>query len=135
MPQVSVTFYTVKNGSSKVQALLKTVDAHMLSKEKITVIVPDEKALAFTQNLLWSIPKESFRPNSSKDDLITVSLIDNKEAPVIFNLSSSPYPPSTHVKKIYELEDISHPDKAAAFQKKFQAYQRQGFFIAAGTIP
>jgi DNA polymerase IIIc chi subunit len=135
MSQVNVTFYTVKNGSSKVAALLKTVDTHMLNKEKITVIVPDEKALTFTKNLLWSLPKESFRPNSSKGDLISVTLSDeSSEAGVIFNLSSVPHAPSSHVKKIYELEDMSHPDKAALFQKKFQAYQKQGFLLAAGTL-
>ena len=135
MTEVDVIFYTVKNSSDKVQALLKTVDTYMLRKEKIVVIVPDEKALAFTQNLLWSLPKESFRPNSTENALIQVSLEGTySEAKTVFNLSSIPYAPSSFVKKIYELEDISHQDKAALFKKKFQAYQKQGFQLAAGTI-
>ena len=135
MSEVSVIFYTVKDSLHKVRAILQTVDAHMSNKETITLVVPDEKALAFTKDLLWKVPKESFRPSGNKGDLVQFAFPgDPIEAHAVFNLSSSPYAPSSFVKKVYELEDISHKEKAAAFKKKFQTYQKEGFLLAAGTV-
>ena len=141
MIETKVIFYTVKDASSKVTALLQVVDRHFIKKEKIKILVPDASAANFVDDLLWSTPKESFRPHSvsallSFQNLIFISLPvqSSDEFSIIFNLCQTPYTPTSPLKILYELEDISHPQKASAFQKKFQIYQKAGFILSSGSL-
>lgn len=141
MIETKVIFYTVKDAASKVVALLQAVDRHFLKKEKIKILVPDLTAANFVDELLWSTPKESFRPHSvsavlSFQNLILISLPvqSSDEFSIVFNLCQTPYTPTSPLKILYELEDLSHPQKAAAFQKKFQIYQKAGFTLSSGSL-
>ncbi len=140
MAKTQVIFYTVKNGALKIQVLLHKVDKHSGQKEKMKILVPDSKSLSFVENLLWGHPIESFRPHSINiplfcQDLILVSLplpaVDDFS--IVFNLCQTAYIPALPVKIIYELEDVSDPQKAAVFRRKFQMYQKEGFTITSGT--
>jgi len=139
MPEVKVIFFTIKEANAKVKALLQTVTSHFLKKEKIQILVPDKAALEFVDCLLWSQPKESFLPHSceailSHQDLIFLSLPlpSYDRYPIVFNLCQTPYPASSDLKILYELEDLSHPKKAAAFQSKFKEYQKSGYTLCLG---
>jgi DNA polymerase-3 subunit chi len=134
-------FFTVKDSSSKVKALTRTVRSHFLKKEKIHLVVPDLATLQFVDQLLWSQPKESFLPHSCGvllpfQDLIFISLsVTSLEPfPIVFNLCPEPYLPSASLKTLYELEDLTHPHKSAIFQKKFQTYQKAGFQIGSKSL-
>lgn len=142
MIETKVIFYTVKDAASKITALLQAVDRHFLKKEKIKILVPDTSAVNFVDELLWSTPKESFRPHSTSvalscQDLILISLPlqSSDEYPIVFNLCQTPYTLTSPLKILYELEDLSHPQKASAFQKKFQVYQKAGYTLSSGTLP
>jgi DNA polymerase IIIc chi subunit len=138
---MKVIFYTVKDSNAKVRALLSSIDRHTLQKEKIKIVVPDTNAIEFVSDLLWKEPKESFRPHSKTVPLLNQELIllslplqENDDYSIVFNLSQGPYTPSASVRILYELEDLSHPQKAALFQKKFQVYQQKGYTISAGIF-
>lgn len=135
---MKILFFTVKTTAAKLQALVQTAALHFSKKEKLQIVVPDEPTLAFVDNLLWSQPKESFLPHSTGallpfQDLIFLSLpVPSLETyPIIFNLCQAPYPPLPSTKILYELEDLTHPQKAAAFQTKFKQYQKAGFPLCA----
>ena len=139
MPEVKVIFFTIKEANAKVKALLQTVTSHFWRKEKIQILVPDKAALEFVDNLLWNQPKESFLPHSTGEilpfqDLVFLSLPlpSVPPYPTLFNLCQTPYPASTDLKILYELEDLSHPRKAAAFQNKFKEYQKSGYTLCLG---
>ena len=139
MSEVKVIFFTIKEASSKVNVLIQTVTSHFLKKEKIQILVPDKTALEFVDLLLWNQPKESFLPHSREvilpfQDLVFISLpLPSLETyPIVFNLCQTPYPASPSLKILYELEDLSHPQKAAAFQSKFKQYQKEGYTLCLG---
>ncbi len=139
MSEVKVIFFTIKEPSAKVRALIQTITSHFIQKEKIQIIVPDKASLEFVDALLWKEPKESFLPHSTEvllpfQDLIFLSLpLPSIEAcPIVFNLCQTPYTPTPSLKILYELEDLTHPQKAAAFQSKFKQYQKAGFTLCAG---
>ena len=138
MTEPTLFFFTVKDAASKIRALTETVQSHLVKKEKIHVIVPDLSTLEFVDLLLWNHPKESFRPHSKEallpfQDLIFLSLpfTSLDPFPVVFNLCQTAYIPTHPIKILYELEDLTHPQKAALFQNKFQAYQKAGFKICS----
>lgn len=142
MPEVKVIFFTIKDASQKLKVLVKTVTSHFVKKEKIQIVVPDQNALDFVDNLLWSSPKESFLPHSKEallpyQDLVFFSLPlpSLEEYPIVFNLCQTPFPVTPSLKILYELEDLSHPQKAATFQGKFKEYQKSGFTLCAGDRP
>ncbi len=140
MPEVKVIFFTIKEPSAKVRALVQTVTSHFVQKEKIQIIVPDKASLEFVDALLWKEPKESFLPHSTEvllpfQDLVFLSLpLPSIEAcPIVFNLCQTPYTATPALKLLYELEDLTHPQKAAAFQSKFKQYQKAGFTLCMGN--
>ena len=133
MSELKVFFFTVKDAKEKVQALIQTATTHFIKKEKIHLIVPDTATLEFVDQLLWNHPPESFLPHSTGvlfpfQDLIFISLplISFEEFPIVFNLCQTPHSPSKTLKVLYELEDVSHPQKTAVFKNKFEHYQNQG---------
>lgn len=143
MSNVKVLFFTVKESNTKLRVLLQTITSHFSKKEKIQIIVPDKATLEFVDLLLWKEPKESFLPHSTEvllpfQDLIFISfpLPSLEIYPIVFNLCQTclyqtSYPTSSSLKILYELEDLSHPQKAEAFQNKFKHYQKMGFTLCA----
>ena len=139
MSQKKLIFYTVKDPSSKVNVLLRTLDQHLTKKNPISVLLPDEKSMHFVSELLWSYPKESFRPHSTPFAPQTPALIKLLLPPFvkldyfIFNLSLDYMDPDSPC-TLYELEDLSTPYKAALFQKKFSFYKKACYAISSGLI-
>ncbi len=136
---MKVIFRTVKNGPEKIEYLLDVISRKFALREKIQIVAPDTKALAFTSNLLWTTPNEAFLPHSvslisPKNDLIYLCLPSetSDEFPFVFNLCPTPYTPGAKVKTLYEFEDRSHPSKAALFKEKFNLYKSLGYFLSEG---
>ena len=139
MSEVKVIFFSIKDASTKVNALIQTVTSHFFKKEKIQILVPDKAALEFVDLLLWNQPKDSFLPHTTEvilpfQDLVFISLpLPSLETyPIVFNLCPTPYLAPPSLKILYELEDLSHPQKAAAFQIKFKHYQKEGYTLCLG---
>ncbi|MBM3198181.1 MAG: DNA polymerase III subunit chi [Chlamydiae bacterium] len=140
MSHKQMFFFSVKDASSKVSALLSILDKHLVAKESIAVLLSDEKSLHFLSELLWTLPKESFRPHATPFAPCPLALIQLylppfiTQMPILFNLTPDSLDfPSMRI--LYELEDTSSPYKAALFQKKFLHYQKQGFSIASLSPP
>jgi DNA polymerase-3 subunit chi len=135
MSEVKVFYFSVANASAKIQALIRTVTAHFLKKEKIHIFVPDLKTLNFVDSLLWKEPLESFLPHSIEErDFVTISMEATPSSSVVFNLSPNAYPPTETLKTLYELEDTSHPQKKTAFQQKFTDYQKKGWILCSQPV-
>ena len=134
-------YYTVKDTQEKIKALIHTIDLHFSQKEKISIIAANEKAIDFVSQLLWSFPKESMRPHCVKGpcssmDSIILSLAGaiQESTPFVFNLTQEALELSSSMKVLYELEDLSSPEKAISFQNKFHCYRKAGVPISAGTL-
>ncbi len=137
---MKVIFYTVKTASAKIHYLIQTASHHFAQKEKIQIIVPDQKALTFIDELFWKEPKESFLPHCTSSpvpfyDLLCICLAEEAldDSSFIFNLCPAPYTPHSRVKVLYELEDCTHPDKRVIFQAKFKLYQSLGHTLTNGS--
>lgn len=138
MDELQVIYFTLKNPKDKLQTLVEVLTGHFAQKQSIHVRAPDRAALNFISDLLWKEPKESFLPHSKEvllpyQDIIYLSL---EGAPLetfsfAFNLCKEPYPKAPGLKRIYELEDLSHPHKAAIFQEKFKTYQKAGYTLCS----
>ncbi len=134
MPKVQVCYFTVADAKTKVKILTQIATNHFLKKEKIQILVPDLKTLDFVDSLFWKEPAESFLPHSSQEeDFVTLST-EPTSSSIVFNLCSSPYPSSETLKTLYELEDISHPQKKAVFEHKFLEYQKRGWIVCAQNL-
>ena len=139
--ELKVFFFSIKEAKTKKQVLVQTVKTHFLKKEKIHIIVPDKMTLDFVDELLWNYPAEGFLPHSTEvmlpyQDLIFISLplTSFEEFPIVFNLCQVAHAPSPGTKVLYELEDLTHPQKALLFQTKFQLYQSKGFTLCNAQI-
>ncbi|MBX9923464.1 MAG: DNA polymerase III subunit chi [Rhabdochlamydiaceae bacterium] len=132
MSEVKVFYFSVADANAKIQILTKIVTAHFLKKEKIQILVPDLKTLTFVDSLLWKEPRESFLPHSVQtEDFITISTETTDLCPIIFNLCPTPCPSTEMLKTLYELEDVSHPQKKMIFQQKFAEYQKKGWILCS----
>jgi DNA polymerase IIIc chi subunit len=136
--KIQVLFFTVRNASDKVRVLKKTVESHSASKENIAIISPDFKTIEFISDLLWSHPKTSFLPHSCSlalpmNDrvLIATAPLTQESYPFVFNLCPSPQSLPPTVKILYELEDLSHPNKVISFQEKLQFYKNKNYIISS----
>lgn len=133
-----VVFLPVKDTSSKLHQIYKTVFDHFEKKEHFLLLVPDQTALEFVDSLLWRFPEESFLPHTAADrpcqDLIAITLIPENinSASAIFNLCPAPYfAPRDTVKTIFELEDLTSPQKKLLSQQRFEAYREAGYAISS----
>lgn len=135
MSEVKVFYFPVADANAKVRVLTQVVTSHFLKKEKIHILVPDSKTLDFVDSLLWKEPQESFLPHSEKtEEYITISTEVTAHSSIVFNLCQTPYSYTDTPKILYELEDISHPQKKAVFEQKFTEYQKKGWILCAPAV-
>lgn len=137
MGKFNVVFYTIHNSNEKVRYLLQVIEKHFSAKEKIQILLPDDRAISFVSSLLWTHKKEAFLPHTTFypnpfHDLIYLCLADQAsvEIPFVFNLCPNPYFPHSGIKTFYELEDCTHPTKKALFRIKFDCYQKQNYTVS-----
>ena len=111
----NVTIFQVRTSQDKFFRIATVAKDHFERKEALLILTPPS-ATDFVDRMLWSYPKESFLPHSiarePTNSLIVIT--DGTQNPngskAIFNLTPDPVTlPLFTV--IYELEDLSSPDK------------------------
>lgn len=135
LPTTRVIFFQVREIAAKLKTLCETVQSHFEKKEHFLILVEDAKAQEFVDELLWKSPDTSFLPHIASDekisDLIAITKTKNNvnSAKVAFNLCSTPLLIDPPFRLIYELEDLTNPNKNKLSSLRFDAYKAAHFLI------
>lgn len=132
MTQPRVIFFTVRSAQEKVERLTATAQSYFEKKEPFLILVDDEKAEQYLDDLLWRYPSFSFLPHSlGKEDRVTISREKKNlnHAKFVFNLCSTPLLMEGPFQIIYDYEDLSFPGKTQLFSLRFEAYKKAHFLI------
>lgn len=131
---MKVIFFPVKETQLKLLKIYQTALDHFHRQEPLLILVPDENALHFVDNLLWRYPENSFLPHNSGieavQDIIALTKepVNVNQATALFNLC--PHPAEiAGIHLIYELDDFTSKEKQEASQKRFATYRSAGYPI------
>ena len=108
-----VVFFQVNDNHSKLKIIVETAQTHFKKKEPFLIIVEDDMALKFVDDLLWKLPSSSFLPHS----------IAESETSELITL--------TKCKKNLKFEDLTAPIKKNLSSLRYDAYKGAGFLIEA----
>ncbi|CAM0117143.1 DNA polymerase III subunit chi [Rhabdochlamydiaceae symbiont of Dictyostelium giganteum] len=129
MNALKVIFYPVKTQQAKLEKLVQVATLHFEKKEPLLFLVPSEEVALFLDQLFWKMPKEGFLPHPSH--LLHISDKVLPEFPCVFNLCKDPlFHP---LKAVYELEDLTHPEKQALSKKRYDLYKNHGYQVIMDT--
>jgi len=130
-----VIFFPVKDPNVKLQKVVRAARFHFAKRERILFQVADEKAAKFLDELMWKMPAYGFLPHAishhETDDYVVIT--DSKKnlnnSKYVFNLCPSPILAEDTFRLIYELEDMSTPNKLMLSRKRFEAYRSLKYII------
>jgi len=120
-----IIFFKVKTNSEKLKKIVEVATFYQEKSLPLTILVPDEKAQAFIDELLWKLPETSFLPHSTDNTENIQIRVFSKGANYqkhIFNLCSFDLPIDPYL-TIYELEDQTSKVKLESFRNKIKIYQ------------
>lgn len=129
----TVRFVTVKTNLEKQNKLCQLVFTAYAKRKKILIIVPSKEAAAYVDQLLWKQPEESFMPHAIVDRMcsepiaITTQNSNLNGAEAVINLSPNTLSSLPSIGIIYELNDLTSPEKEALSSQKRNAYAASGF--------
>lgn len=127
----NVEFLRAASGTQKLSHVTSTVEKLFNDGKKVQILAPNDEALRYIDELLWSYKSETFLPHSvvhgpSKDPIVLSKSLNNlNQADALLNLLPSP-PPADFFSAfplVYELLDETTPDKKAQADHKVQAWQ------------
>lgn len=130
-----VIFFQVQNSGEKLKAICETAQFHFDRKEPFLILVEDSKSQEFVNELLWKFPETSFLPHVASDTptkdflAITKTKQNINEALYVFNLCSTPLLIDFPFRIIYELEDLTNPNKNKFSSLRFDAYKAARYLI------
>ena len=132
-----VIFFQVRDPMAKLKKICETAQSHFEKRDSLLILVEDERAEKFVDELLWKLPETSFLPHAiatlptSEKIAITRVKKNLNEARIAFNLCPTPLSIDGPFKIIYELEDLTAPSKQKFSVLRFDAYKKMGFPIEA----
>ncbi|OGN55366.1 MAG: hypothetical protein A3D96_03710 [Chlamydiae bacterium RIFCSPHIGHO2_12_FULL_44_59] len=132
-----VLFFQVSDNPSKLKKIVETASKHFEKKEPFLILVEDDRALHFVDELLWRLPATSFLPHQRSDQECEALIVITKErknlnrAKAAFNLSSTSLLLDPPLKIVYEFEDLSSAIKKNLSSSRFDTYKQYGFLIEA----
>jgi len=132
-----IVFFQVRDVRTKLLRICETVRSHFQKKEKIIIFVEDTKASNFVDELLWKVPETGFLPHIATDELsedfivITKSKKNVNQARLAFNLCPTPLLIDSDFRIIYELEDLTAPNKKHFSSLRFDRYKEANLLIEA----
>ncbi len=121
----NVLFFPVKGTQEKLLKICKVATLYVQKKEKLIILVSDQAAFQFVDELLWKLPEEGFLPHPNT--FLTIETEPNGEASAIFNLQPTALLDNHSFKKIYELEDYTSSEKLP--NQRYQMYRNAGYAI------
>lgn len=132
-----VVFFQVRDNGAKLKYIVDAAMAHFDKKEAILILVEDDRAQQFVDDLLWKFPETSFLPHILTDepttDLIAITKVKNNcnNAKIAFNLCPTPLLIEGPFRIIYDFEDTTSIAKKNLSSLRFDAYKQAGFLIEA----
>jgi DNA polymerase III subunit chi len=129
-----VIFISVKDNNSKLNVICQTVQNLFIQKKAVLILVPNEEAASYVDQLLWRLPEESFLPhriafNPTNEPVVITTKAENmNQAHVLFNLCPNASPIYRDFETIYELDDRTHPTKEQLSQ------QRKAFYASNNCL-
>ncbi len=124
----------VNSAKEKVFILTQLAAQHFQEKEPLLIIVPDEKALTYVDELLWKEPADSFVPHFSShipcSSLITITTIKENlnAAKHALNLTHDPLF-CDGLTTLYEFDGQTKGPSRAALEARYHAYREKGFTL------
>lgn len=122
----NVAFFTVKETAAKLRKITEVAQDYLRKKELLIILVSDQTALEFVDELLWRLPEEGFLPHPT-----TLLQIDTqaREAAAIFNLRALPYLEKPYVHTIFEFEDYTSTEKLQLSKQRYASYRDAHYAI------
>lgn len=121
-----VVFFTVKTAIEKLHTIVHVAQEYLEKKEALLILVPDQAALDFVDELLWRLPEEGFIPHPTS--FIQIES-ETKEAVAIFNLKPSAFLGGSYT--IFELEDYTSVEKLQLSKQRYAAYKDARYAISS----
>lgn len=127
--EVKVTMIPVKDNGSKIQAIVQAVQNQLDQGNRVLILVPNQEAAAFIDQLLWKVPEESFSPHqivtTSTSELVAITTVQANlnNAQTLINLNPQISPISSQFSSIIDLLDQTHPTKHQLSLERQAAYQ------------
>ena len=115
-----IVFFPVQDVPSKLRKIVEVAALHFEKKESLCILVPDQAAYEFVDQLLWRLPEDGFLPHPSS--LLFIDT-DPKEATALFNLRPIAYQEKIYFKTIYELEDHTTAEKFQLSKQRYTVYR------------
>lgn len=135
-----VTFKTVHQVKQKLTVICSLVEQHFQRAEKVLLLVPNEAAARYLDQLLWSHPPESFLPHTISSRPIAAAIVISQEAQnlnqaqVLINLCPAISPIAGEFKQVFELFDCTDSAKEELSKKRLEAYQQLGYAVTVEEI-
>lgn len=133
---MKVTFYKVKDNSSKIQLIVNKAQEAYLHEKRLLIVVPNSDAAQYVDSLLWRIPQDSFLPHIISDtpteEWIAITTQDKhniNQACLLLNLCSTPTTLYQKVEEIFDLIDETHQNKIELSLQRLSFYQAKGLTI------
>jgi len=126
-----VIFFRVSDNQTKVSRICTTIQKHFEKGEKVLVILPNQEAEKYFDDLLWKIPPESFLPHTRASKpcqariVVTEVQKNLNQSTVLWNLCPEVSPLYDQFEMIYELLDETSKEKAKQSTNKIAAYKEK----------
>lgn len=123
-----ITFLKVKTNQEKLESITKIVERHFDLAQNILISTPNEQVANYIDQLLWRMTEESFIPHTiatapCHDAVIITSTAENfNQASVLINLCPGCPPSFNEFTTVYELYDLTHPEKEALSKSRHESY-------------
>jgi DNA polymerase IIIc chi subunit len=127
MTTKKVIFISVKDVLSKLRRITEIATEHLEKKEPLLILVPDQAALEFVDELLWKLPEDGFLPHPSS--LLQIAT-EPHDAAALFNLKPSAFLGKNSFKTIYELEDYTSSERLQLSKQRYAAYKAAEYPIS-----
>lgn len=128
-------FLRAADNNTKLRHICETVAKHFFQQESILIAVGTNEVATYIDQLLWRIPEMGFIPhmiaNTPVKERIVITLEQSNlnQATVLFNLRPQIAVNSHEFLVIYDLLDMTHPEKERLSRERQRSYQATGFAV------
>ncbi|NDD99601.1 hypothetical protein EB008_04840 [bacterium] len=133
---MNVTLFSIEKKSDATQKIVAICKKAIEKKIFLQIICPQEKTVAFLDNLLWQTPLDGFYPHATEKELtfepIYLTLKTEIQKPFTHILWLNQTPPPTSLKWIhlYDFDDKSSPESAKKSLERYHFYKENGCKIS-----
>ena len=118
----------------KIHKILKVIHECYEARKMLLLKTESQGTTDYLDKLLWEFPKDSFIPHSlSFPSESTIIISSSKEIPSsiysILNFTKESLINFPFLSKIYEIEDLTSPEKKQIFEKKYKDYSNLGYHL------